>query len=363
MNTDNINDEANNYLWDLGSKVLLTQDLDLLLEFKSRISNLTDKELDDLKISRFIKNINDLEKELQAKPKRKSKTKDTLKTVGLGNGIIPNNKLSNIMTNENIFNKPIELITLSGKAKDITTSCLVEYNKDLLMFETSKPFTEYDRAVYNAIVSHYIAGNLVVTADMICRAMSGKLKGNPSEIQVNAIKNSIEKMSMLRVSLDLTDELKKRKVSLDDEFITSYKVKTSLLLGSYVSITTKSKEIEAFCIKEPPILYSYSHVINQVITIPIEVLNIPIRDTEQLIQLKNYLIRRIEGMKADNKLKQNSVLLESIYELLDISTKQECNRIRNNLTKILNYWVEIDYIKRYEFIKKSNIVHSIKFSF
>lgn len=352
--------ELSSEIWDLGSKVLITQDLEQLQDFKAVVSDFSERELTILKLHKLLNKIDSLEKELEAKPKKRTTRKDTLQTSGLKNCIVPNNKLSNTMTNENLFNNQVSLVTLSGKAKDITTSCLVTYDEKHLAFQTSTPFTEYDRAVYNAVVSHYIAGNLVMTADMICRAMMGKSRTHPTDIQITSVIESMRKMSMIRVNLDLTDEFQKRKITLDDEFITSYKIETSLLLCSSISVTTKNKEIDAFIIKETPILYSYSHAVNQVITIPLDVLDTPSGNTATNIKIKNYLIRRIEGMKTNNKLKQNIIIIDTIYTLLETTTKQENERIRKQIIKILDYWIVKNYIKKYIFIKNGKTIHSIQ---
>lgn len=342
-------------------EILMSKNVKLLKELNEELNNLHEEDI--IKLDKVIKQINKLNLDNICKNNiRSKKIKDTLKTYGLDNYIIPNNKLSNVLTAKDVFNKQIFLETLAGNAKDVTTSCFISYDEENIIFQSYKPFTEYDRAVYNAIVSHYIAGNIIITPDMICRAMTGKTNTSvhPSPQQVEAVITSMKKMRFIEVNLDLTNEFIKRDILLDDEYITSYSVNTILLDFKNVSVSTKSRTINAFIIKEPPILYAYSQSIDQIITIPLEILNTPTDNTENTINLKNYLIRRIEGIRGDNKLKQDIVLLSNIYELLEIELRQEKNRVRTQITKILNYWIQQDYITSYEFIKKGRTFYSIK---
>lgn len=290
--------------------------------------------------------------------------RDNLRTIGLEKFIMPNNKLSNVLAKKDIYNQNASLVTFSGRSKEITTSCLIEYDTENVVFESVRPFTEYDRAVYNAVTSHYVAGNTIMTASMICRAMTGKTKdnSNPSPQQVGAVTRSVKKMGLIRINLDLTNEFQNRGITLDDEHITSYKVSEMLLTYRSVEVLTKGRRIEAFEFLSSPILYSYSKATNQVITVPIKFLDTPIDNTERIINLKNYLIRRIEGIKGKNRLKHDIILFESIYELSENKNKEDNKRTRMQVTRILDYWKEQDYIKNYKFIKQKKSYHSIKIS-
>lgn len=296
---------------------------------------------------------------------RKSKFfRENLRTIGLKKLIMPNNKLSNVLTTKDVFNQNSELVTFTGRSKEITTSCLIEYDTENVVFESVRPFTEYDRAVYNAVTSHYVAGNTVMTASMICRAMTGKTKdnSNPSPQQVGAVTRSLKKMGLIRINLDLTNEFQNRKITLDDEHITSYKISEMLLTYRSVEVMTKGRKVEAFEFLSSPILYSYSKATNQVITVPIKFLDTPMDNTEKIINLKNYLIRRIEGIKCKNRLKHDIILFENVYELSEDTNKEDNKRTRTHIIRILDYWKDENYIKNYKFIKQGKSYYSIKIS-
>lgn len=294
---------------------------------------------------------------------------DSIQTTQVENYVMPNTKISNLLTEnkvvtndnaelDNIFNTQLNIETINNKYSQITTSCLISFDEDDIQIDKSKPYTEFDRAVYNAVTSHFVAGNTTFTAGMICRAMTGNAVTKPSPQQVGAVTRSLYKMNGMRIKLDASNEFIKRELlGPDDKWIRE----EHLLMYTKDSISIKGNKVDAYHMLKEPILYSYAHMVNQLITVPIHVLNTPSDNTEKTINMKNYLIRRIEGMRNNkNSLNSNLILLSNLYDITNSSVKVECARVRKQVEVILNYWVDESFISNYEYIKQKNKFHALK---
>lgn len=295
--------------------------------------------------------------------------------------VIPNNKLSNELTRDIIGAGTIDLIVGNrGKKNEMTAICVLTYEGDNVKITGRQPFTEYDRNVLNAAVSLYIYGNTdkIFTPAMVYRAMVNMTETEtPSKEQIEAVTNSLDKMRFIRVRVDCTEELKRRGASIDGEQISSGKIDTYLLMMESVEVTAGGKTMSAYQVMRAPILYEYSNLIGQVLTVPAGLLDIKVngqrvRNTEQRIAIKGYLMRRIEGMKGKNALKNDTISFESyekdgehragIYERADAENASRAvkQRIRDYAENVLQYWIDEKYIAGYELIKGDGSAQSIK---
>lgn len=298
------------------------------------------------------------------------------------NHVIPNNKLANIMTRGII---DIDKITLEesrrGAKKPVETTCTLTYEGDKVHLSGRQPFTEYDRNVYNAVSSLYVYGDQshIVTPAMVYRAMTGLTDcEKPTAGQLAAVKRSLDKMRFIRARIDCTEELKARRITLNSEQINGGEIDTYLLTADAIKVQTGGQTVWAYRIIKTPILYEYAAAVKQVSTVPASVLDVKeisemtvdgvkkltigprLPNTESRIQIKGYLIRRIEGMKGKNSL-NNPVIALYDYErdgethrgLYSIAGKPnakniEAKRIRTDVEMMLAYWAATGYIKSFE---------------
>lgn len=305
---------------------------------------------------------------LSSKSNKVKKDSSYVQTSQVSNFVMPNSKISNILTDtnletkevgtlDNIFNTALNVTTLENKSKSVTTSCFISYDESVVL-DKSKPFTEYDRAVYNAITSHFVAGNTVFSAAMVYRAMAGNNSKNPSPQQIGAVTRSITKMGGMRIKIDASSEFIKRGLLKEgDEWVRD----EQLLYYTLDRVTINGKKAEAYTLIKGPILYSYAATIKQLITVPIQVLDTPSDNTEKTINMKNYLIRRIEGIRnPHNKLKSNSILLSKLYELTNARNNTEYTRVRKQCNIMLDYWVSSGFIKDFKFLKQKRTIYAIE---
>lgn len=272
--------------------------------------------------------------------------------------IIPNNKLANTITTAKGFNlfdiNGADLIVSARGKPEITTRCMLTYEGDNITLSGRQPFTEYDRNVADAVTSLYeYGGSNIVTAATVYRAMVNMTDTEtPSPQQIGAVTRSLDKMRFTRVRIDCTEELKQRKVSLNGQQITGGLVDTYLLAMESIEIEAGGQRVKAYKIIKTPILYEYAQITKQVITAPSKLLAIPEQsNTEQRIEIKGYLLRRIYAMKGKTP-QSNRILFNALYEAIGSNPTAD-TRKKNKvyITAVLDFWKKEKLIKGYEFAK------------
>ena len=307
--------------------------------------------------------------------------------------IAPGHKLVNSLTRatrtpEDAIQIVLE-VSKRGAKKKVTATCVLSYEGDNVKISGRQPFTEYDRNVYNAVVSLYVAGNRVITSDMVWRTMTGKTEQEqPSPALKAAVTKSIDKMRFMRAQIDCSDEFKMRRIELDGKPVNGAGFDDNLLHLSVTWVRAGNNTIRAYEFPQDsrfaPILYQYSAAVKQVINVPIGLLDVKKLDkhgkptthslsyTEQRVIIKGYLLRRIEGMKGKNALKSRNIAFmdytkdgqthEGLYTVAGYpelsqpmpegmtdaektKRKNDARYIREDAAAILGYWTASGYIK------------------
>lgn len=303
--------------------------------------------------------------------------------------LVPNSRLANTLT-EGIIDTGRRAIGVSDpKAKvQVDILCDLVYEGDNVKLSGRQPFTEYDRNVYNAVTSLYVYGDNshIVTPATVYRAMTGMTATeDPSPQQIGAVTRSIDKMRFIRATVDCTDQLQQRKLSLNGEAVTDGKIDTYLLNASAIQVQAGGRTVRAYQIDKTPVLYAYSNMLKQVLTFPASLLDIKaidqrgnitgsrISNTESRIQVKGYLLRRIESMKGKNAIQSNIISLQSyekggkhhkgLYEVAGLeatATRKAQKAVRDYAEQALKYWKGCGHIKGYSLVKTGQSVSGIK---
>lgn len=312
------------------------------------------------------------------------------------NYLIPNHKVVNTMTSDVVDEGPVNVIVSKPNAKQMVfIACTFDFDesKTGVRVELSgkHSFTEYDRNVYNAVTSLYVCGDSshVMTPDMVYRAMNGM--GNqekPGPKQLEAVIESLEKMRRIHALINIKPELEHRRITVGGGYVTRGMIDSFLLSARVLEVEAGGKTVRAYKILEAPILYDYSRLMKQVYTVKSSLLDIRteaknrdgtpkldsatgqpilerVRNSDSRIAIKNYLLRRIEGMKGRNALASNTISFQSyddengkhhqgLYEIVGIPepSRTEANRIRDYIKAVLEYWKSQRYISGYQFIAK-----------
>jgi hypothetical protein len=86
----------------------------------------------------------------------------------------PNNKLANEITKDFINEGEISLnVGRRGSKREIITKAMLSYQDEKISLSGRIAFTPYDREVHDGVVTLYVAGNEVITPEMVYRAMNG----------------------------------------------------------------------------------------------------------------------------------------------------------------------------------------------
>lgn len=286
--------------------------------------------------------------------------------------LIANNKLSNNIAG--ILQRGetgIDLIVSKQGKKEITSLSVLTYegNSEKVQLTGRQPYTEYDRNVNNAAASLYAQGVTAFTPAMLYRAMVNLTDAeSPSKEQIAEVEQSLDKQRFIRARIDCTDELNQRGITFDGRKITSGKVDTYLLAMRKIEVEAGGQRVEAYKMMEQSIIYDYSSLIGQVLTVPASLLSITeggqrVRNTKQRIAIKGYLLRRIEVMKGKTGERQSRhIMFDTVYEMIGEAdaTRQGKERTRKYIFTVLDYWQDQGYIKGYSRLNQGKAITGVE---
>ena len=284
-----------------------------------------------------------------------------LKSIIPATFYVTNNKLSNEMTKEFVNKGTIALsvIKLPKKSEVITYNSLTYDDKNISITGRYE-FTAYDRAIHNAVCSLFVAGNDIITPAMVYRIMNGMTETEYVSPQATeTVKNSLDKSRFLRLKVNFTEEARARNINVDKAEIDS-----NLLEARVITVEAGGNKVNAYKIHATPALYQYAQYTKQILSVPLRLLDTKeaTRSTEDIIPLKEYLIRRIEIMKHDRTM-INKILYDTIFEEIGIAitSRVQKERIRNYIKEILNLWKTRDkYINDFKEYKEKNSIKGIE---
>ena len=278
------------------------------------------------------------------------------------NYIIPNNRLINKMVKGEVpYNKEFKLrINKEAAKKKILTKVSLNYDdSNIQIYDKDRRFTPYDRTVHNAVCSLFEAGNTNFTPEQVYRAMNGlDDQQYVSPQSVGAITRSLDKQRRIYAKVDYTNEAKAYRKD-----VRSCIVEDHILSAKKITLEAGGHKVTGYKLNNKPILYEYAQLTGQVLTVPSKLLNTKdvIRSTEDVIIIREYLIRRIEVMKK-NKDQSNRILLERVYEELNEPepTKETSRKVRNIIDALLKKYVTEKYIKDYKYFKEGRAFKGIE---
>lgn len=278
----------------------------------------------------------------------------------------------------------------------------------------SRKISGFDLAVYSAvsdIFAKWVKENplnpLLFTPAEIWRRMNGKQpndgKAKPSEAKEKKIIASIEKMRHMDFYIQLDEELKAKRITLDDSRLIKGKFTDYFLNCSIVEFTNeKGVNMKGYLISpdKMPILYAYNLAKGNIRSLPFELLDTSdtLSDSDYVTELKFYLLRQIQYMQSqeekaisDKKSKQrinpdNVILLETLYrgagiptpeeraiewaksgktasnekgeaelkKAIDTQTRKNRSTDKEKIENILNSWISKKWIKGYTAISGKN---------
>ena len=251
----------------------------------------------------------------------------------------------------------------------------------------SKKLNTYDSAVYNAVSDLFYYWKrenpqkpLYITPQEIWRRMNGKQNreggAKPSTAQVRRICRSIDKMRHIDFTMDISEEIKAHRVTLDDERLVGGYIKDYLLNCSEAGFyTEQGRKVRGYRVNYEPVLYTYNAAKDHILYLPFDLLDTSstLSDSENVTEFKQYLLQQILLMK--NNIRNNrKILLSTIYKATgirppeerlekrefnsDATRKQIIRRTRKadreKIEKLLDAWTVKKWIKGYKALNSNN---------
>lgn len=244
--------------------------------------------------------------------------------------------------------------------KFIDTLVTVDF-ENMPNLEMSRDISIYDRIVHDAVTSLFVSGgNEYFTPLMIYRTMTGNPKAAPKKEQLQKVSESVSTLSRIRITIKAEEE--REKFKLKNSSYEGNLIATEIVKGKY-----NGKEDEWIHLLRSPVLYDYSseRPNQQISRTEIKMLNTPINKNVEKMELQYYLLQRVETIKNDRAKTSNRIVLQTIYDMLNISapnpkalSKKQTN-IRDNAIIILDYWKKEKFINGYKLIKEGRSVVAI----
>lgn len=323
---------------------------------------------------------------------------------------MPNNPLINDLQSRAKINAgPYDLIVSNqkGRRQEITAYTMASIDADFI--GTGKPIklTGIEREITNAVVSLWIEAQnrkipCIITPDMIHRAMpGGGDKASPQQREV--ITSTIDKLRRLFIKVDVSDEMRARKIIGENEEMILDDAFLSAIHGQY-KVKNGGQTTDAYLIKSEPIALTYSLLNNQILSAPARYIAVEKvkngRATGELLSMTparqamtGYMLRRIAVMKNDDKeahkKKRNydrrraqdktlevrdldsfreqslTILFDPIFEAAGISDQSRDRAMdnRNFCFQVLDYQIAAGNIKGYEKLTEGRSIKGVKISF
>ena len=244
-------------------------------------------------------------------------TMRTVQAINPAAHVMPNNALMNALVQKPAINAgPFDLVVANEQArrKEITNYTIVSYDPGESGITITDPhLSEYERQVSDAVISLWAEAQRaklppVFTVDMIYQSMPGGGE-RPQPAQRAAITRTIEKFRRLHITMDATEEMRKRgKIGPNATFtIDSYYLHVAR--AEYKARNSR-QVVTAYKVEGEPIMLTYSQMTGQLLTVQAKHLAIRkvkaglispevIPATAGRQAMTGYMLRRIAIIKHD----------------------------------------------------------------
>lgn len=244
---------------------------------------------------------------------------------------------------------PVMQSPRASKKKSVEVNTLVGLSYSGELTRKLARVNGYDKAILNTICSIFQAGNQTMTLADIFRVMNGNTNKQPSQKQRDKILASIKKLGATRIYLDISEEIERKYLTINDSRVTKGVIDEPLLhyTGGLFQ-TENGQEVYAVSILKEPILMTYSKSKSQLVSFPISLLDTKsVSATDDIVAIREYLLQQITLMRngqRDNK----TILYESIYKSCGIEAptdRMTAKRKKDAIKKLLDEWKQQGYIK------------------
>lgn len=283
-------------------------------------------------------------------------TKDTLSKAVFGELKRNNKVISLAASEEQPYSEdfaPTFTLWKQGKdknLKEVRIQTFIDFDREVLKAAgiiVGKNASKRARQVFNAMLSHLLAGNNLLTLRMLAKVIfnignNAKLTDAQKQYIIDGATEVFGTSLYINTELPTEEEgilslYEAKGVNIKHlEQLFPGRITSAVINGSYVETA-----IELFAL---PTLYKLQNAMEggQIMRIQAAALAIPGRTDEELIIIRDYLARRIDTMKHDKK-QSRFIIFDNILEELGIDPKDRSQRNKRTATRkkaerILDYW-------------------------
>ena len=263
----------------------------------------------------------------------------------------------------------IDVSRRKSQRKKIDTLFAIDFNdmkSSGVSIAREDRITPYDREIHNAVATLASAGNEFINPSMIFQLISGNSGNtNISPETRKEILRSIDKMMVTLVTIDASAEVGTHMITKHTGIY-----KGPLIPAERVEIMELNGQKVTDCIhllKNPP-LYDYARDKNQIGSIDIKMLDTPLSNTKENIEIKGYLLRRIASIKNSKSNMSDTIRYDTLYKYLQIKAPnknalyRQYQEVRNKVKKLLDFWIKMGLISSYREEKEGKSIAKVTIS-
>ena len=250
------------------------------------------------------------------------------------------------------------------RKKTVSAAVAVDYSAlvESGIFTTIPKLTGFDEDVYNALCSHWYAGNRRLSYDMIYRAMTGKVDGKVTisddfYAQIDRALNKFRAPTVLEYSEE-DDDGNTREFTADEPLVQFKRGKIK------INGNVAARAIE---VTSEPVLLSwglFNH--NEVSTRDITLLDVPrLNNGEESATIRRVLYARVDkmrhifdksGKKKELAANLRRIRYDYVYDALALVDPDANKRrlVKDKIDRILEYWTSKGFISGYEHVRDSS---------
>ena len=250
-----------------------------------------------------------------------------------------------------------------GSKNIIKTPIHLEYTRYTEEIMATRPrFNAFDRELLYACISEQIGGNMATTINSIYRLITGDSgMRKPSPQMAELINQSLCKLMFCDVKIDLTEVCLKygynkgQPCVFEGAILPGYFVRDAIVNG-------EKADVVKFYEKSP--LFLAAEIKNQqILTYEKNLLDVPIRNSPEVIVMKNYILRRIQEIIIHHLTP--TITFDDVFtknQITDLTPTQKM-RYRDYICKMFDFWIEKKLISKYVVNKEQHIPISISFAY
>ena len=345
------------------------------------------------------------QQQTELQPAFPAEIEEAINKINPQSHLMPNTKLMNKMREDGIINTgAFDLdVFKKGKGQEITTYTIINYTPEESGITITDPkLSEYERQVSDAILSIWDEASKqgvepVFITDTVYSAMPGG-GDTASAQQRGAITRAIEKFRRIHMTIDATEELRRRGAIGSDENMVFDEFYFQMTRAKRTSKHSK-QPVMAYQLTGKPVMLKYAELTKQILSVPSKYLKIrkvsggvvtPVLITmnAERQSMVGYMMRRIAVMKHDNEAAKNKkasyerkrkkepelkpkpladfreqsnvILFETIFKESGIKAeRQQKERHRKFCASVLDYWTATGFISGYEMQSKGKKITGI----